>query len=379
MDPQQLQKLLDRYLTGELTPEQRKRLAEAIGQPEHSDVLEKFAQDTLLDEDLSRGLDDPAVKAAIEQRLDAAGAGGRRTFRIPKFVRYAAAAAVLVVVAGLVYIIDFDSKHENFPPRQQIATYDVAPGHEGAVLTLADGKQIVLDSSGDGSLARQGSMAITKEHAGRLVYRTEPAGVAPQATMYNTLTTPRGRRTAVVLSDGTKVWLNAATSIKFPAAFTGKERTVELSGEAYFEVAKDADRPFRVRVNRPGGNMNIEVLGTSFNIMAYDDEATSSTTLVDGSVKIVTSAGASLLKPGQQLLAGTDGKTRLVPDADVQKAVAWKDGNFVFRGDELGDIMKQLARWYDIDVRYDSPVTDHYTGKISRQVNISKVLKMLEA
>jgi transmembrane sensor len=134
-------------------------------------------------------------------------------------------------------------------------------------------------------------------------------------------------------------------------------------------------------VNHPalGRQLDIEVLGTSFNIMAYDDEATSSTTLVDGSVKVVTNAGATLMKPGQQLLAGADGKTSLVADADVQKAIAWKDGNFIFRGDELVDIMRQLSRWYDIDVHYDSPVTDHYTGKISRQVNISQVLKMLQA
>jgi len=379
MDPQQLETLLDRYLTGELTPEQRKTLAEAIGQPEHSDVLNKFVQHTLLDEDLSKGLDDPAVKAEIEWHIGEFKAGKVHTLRVPKFVRFAAAAAAILAVAGVVYISRSTRGKTPIAATQPAATHDVAPGHEGAVLTLADGKQIVLDSSGDGSLARQGGMAITKEHAGQLVYQTEPTGVFPQATMYNTLTTPRGRRTAVVLSDGTKVWLNAASSIKFPAAFMGKDRTVELSGEAYFEVAKDAGKPFRVKVNRPGGNMNIEVLGTSFNIMAYDDEATSSTTLVDGSVKVVTVAGASLLKPGQQLLAGSDGKTNLVADADVQKAIAWKDGNFIFRGDGLDDIMKQLARWYDIDVRYDSPVTDHYTGKISRQVNISQVLKMLQA
>jgi len=379
MDPQQLEILLDRYLTGELTPEERIVLAEAIGQPEHSDVLNKFVQDTLLDEDLSKGLDDPAVKVAIERRLDEAKASRQRIVRIPKFIRFTAAAAVILVIAGVVYISQSTRGKTPIAATQPAASHDVAPGHEGAILTLADGKQIVLDSSGDGSLAKQGGMSITKEHAGQLVYQTEPTGIFPQATMYNTLTTPRGRRTAVVLSDGTKVWLNAASSIKFPAAFMGKDRTVELSGEAYFEVAKDADKPFRVKVNRPGGNMNIEVLGTSFNIMAYDDEATSSTTLVDGSVKVATSAGTSLLKPGQQLLAGADGKTSLVADADVQKAIAWKDGNFFFRGDELGDIMKQLARWYDIEVRYDSPVTDHYTGKISRQVNISQVLKMLQA
>jgi len=379
MDQQQLEDLLDRYLTGELSPAEWAALAEGIQRPEHRDALERLAQEVLMADDLSVGLDDPAAKQAILAHLDAAIGGQRRRTYIPLFVRYAAAAVVVLAVVGLYFAKSAKKEGHIAPP--PVASHDVAPGHEGAILTLADGKQIVLDSSGDGSLARQGGMAITKEHAGQLVYQTEPTGVYPQAMMYNTLTTPRGRRTTVVLSDGTKVWLNAASSIKFPAAFEGKDRTVELSGEAYFEVAKDAGKPFRVKVNHPGPgrNMDIEVLGTSFNIMAYEDEATCSTTLVDGSVKVVTSAGATLMKPGQQLLTGTDGKTSLVADADVQKAIAWKDGNFLFRGDELGDIMKQLSRWYDIDVRYDSPVTDHYTGKISRQVNISQVLKMLQA
>ncbi|WP_431215918.1 FecR domain-containing protein [Puia sp. P3] len=378
MNAQQLNHLLDRYLTGELSPEERIALAETIGRPEHRDALERLTREVLTADDLSAGLDDPAAKSAIIAHLDAAMAAQRRRLRIPHYVRYAAAAVVLLAVAGLVYFAG-SAKNERSIARQPAVTHDVAPGHEGAVLTLADGKQIVLDSSGDGSLARQGGMAITKEHAGRLVYAIEPTATFPQTTMYNTLTTPRGRRTSVVLSDGTKVWLNAASSIKFPAAFMGKDRTVELSGEAYFEVAKDAGKPFRVHLNRPGKNPEIEVLGTSFDVMAYEDEETVSTTLVDGSVRVTTGAGASLLRPGQQLLAASDGKTSLVADADVQKITAWKEGNFIFHGDELSDIMKQLARWYDIDVHYDSPVTDHYTGKISRQVNISQVLKMLQA
>ena len=378
MDAQQLKDLLDRYLTGELSPEERIVLARAIERPEHRDALDKFAHTTLTADDLSAGLDDPKVKTSILVHLDTAMARQKRTVRIPALVRYAAAAVVILAVGSLVYFAG-SGKNERSIARQPSVTHDVAPGHEGAVLTLADGKQIVLDSSGDGSLAQQGGMAITKQHAGQLVYEIAPTETFPQTTMYNTLTTPRGRRTSVVLSDGTKVWLNAASSIKFPAAFEGKDRTVELSGEAYFEVAKDAARPFRVRLNGPGKNPEIEVLGTSFDVMAYGDEETVSTTLVDGSVKVITGTGASLLRPGQQLLAGANGRTSLVADADVQKITAWKEGNFLFRGDELGDIMKQLARWYDIDVRYDSPVTDHYTGKISRQVNISQVLKMLQA
>ena len=377
MDRQQLEILLDRYVTGELSAQERIALAEAIGHPEHKEALERLVQNILM-QDFATGLDDPHMKTAILAHLDEAKAIRQRTVRIPKFIRYTAAAAVILAVVGVVYIT------QSTPAKMPIALkpavrHDVAPGHEGAILTLDDGKQIVLDSSGDGSLARQGGMAITKQHAGQLVYQVEPAAAFPQGTMFNTLTTPRGRRTSVVLSDGTKVWLNAASSIRFPASFMDKDRTVELSGEAYFEVARDAARPFRVKVNHPGRNLEVEVLGTSFDVMAYDDEESVNTTLVDGSVKVVTPAGASLLKPGQQLMAGANGKTSLVVDADVQKATAWKDGNFLFRGDELGDIMKQLARWYDIDVRYDSPVTDHYTGKISRQVNISQVLKMLEA
>jgi ferric-dicitrate binding protein FerR (iron transport regulator) len=252
----------------------------------------------------------------------------------------------------------------------------VAPGHDGAILTLADGKQIVLDSSGNGALARQGNTAITKLGAGELTYQAETT--SPAEIMYNTLSTPRGRRTSVVLSDGTRVWLNAASSIKFPTAFTTGSRVVEITGEAYFEVAKQPSQPFIVRTLHTSP-LEIQVLGTSFNITAYSDEDAVSTTLVEGSVKVVSGSGTKLLTPGQQLIAKSDGRLELNPAVDLQKVIAWKEGNFLFRGDELTTIMRQLSRWYDIEVHFDGAVSDHYTGKISRQVNISQVLKMLQA
>jgi hypothetical protein len=270
---------------------------------------------------------------------------------------------------------------------------DVAPGHEGAVLKLADGRSIVLDSSRDGSLAVQGNVAIIKQGAGQLVYNQEGPSAGGQGTggaggmpevMYNTLTTPRGRRTSVVLSDGTKVWLNSGSSIKFPTAFAGRERKVEVTGQAYFEVAKNASQPFKVRVlshtapEQMTREIEIEVLGTAFDLMAYNDEDRIRTTLVDGSVKVVSNADHKLLSPREQAVAAADGRFSLNA-VDVQKVTAWKDGNFLFREDDLGSIMKELARWYDIDVHFEGIIKYHYTGRISRQVNISQVLKMLEA
>jgi transmembrane sensor len=370
MDNQALAVLLDRYMTGELSPSERARLAELIDQPGHEGTLEGFVRQVMTSDDFA-ALDEPHVKQAILAHLDRKIAPPRRI----SFPRYAAAAAILILLAGGFWLWRAGRPATQQGTAQQGA-HDVAPGHDGAILTLADGKQIVLDSSGNGALARQGNTAITKLGAGELTYQAEATAAAE--VMYNTLSTPRGRRTSVVLSDGTRVWLNAASSIKFPTAFTTGSRVVEITGEAYFEVAKQPSQPFIVRTVHTSP-LEIQVLGTSFNITAYSDEDAVSTTLVEGSVKVVSGSGAKLLTPGQQLIANSNGRLELNPAVDLQKVIAWKEGNFLFRGDELTTIMRQLSRWYDIEVHFDGAVSDHYTGKISRQVNISQVLKMLQA
>ena len=370
MDNQELAVLLDRYITGELSPPERARLAEFIGQPGHEEILEGFVQQVMTSADFA-ALDEPHVKQAILAHLDRKMAPPRRI----SFPRYAAAAAILLLLAGGFWLWRAGRSTAQ-PAIVKQAAHDIAPGHEGAILTLADGKQIVLDSSSNGALARQGNTSITKLDAGELTYQAETAAAAE--VMYNTLTTPRGRRTSVVLSDGTRVWLNAASSIKFPTAFIAGSRVVEITGEAYFEVAKQPSQPFIVRTLHTSP-LEVQVLGTSFNISAYSDEDAVSTTLVEGSVKVVSGSGAKLLTPGQQLIAKSDGRLELNPAVDLQKVIAWKEGNFLFRGDELTTIMRQLSRWYDIEVHFDGAVSDHYTGKISRQVNISQVLKMLQA
>jgi ferric-dicitrate binding protein FerR (iron transport regulator) len=443
MDRLSFEALLDRYLTGDLSAEDRNRLAAEIEQPEHAVELEDFVRDRMLSDDfltmgrsegvmeglsLGQGGVRPGVKEAIlthwensrEHTKNDEGQGGEwagadtvRPVRRIDIRRYVAAAVFFLALAT--GILTWRTMKEKKPVAAiPTPATDVAPGHDGAILTLADGRSIVLDSSRDGSLALQGNTMITKQGAGQLVYRagaaaggatgggtgesaatgTAEAGSAGVAgtqavseIMYNTLTTPRGRRTSVVLPDGTKVWLNSASSIKFPTVFSGKERIVQVMGQAYFEVAKDAAKPFKVKVlshtapEQITRELEIEVLGTSFDLMGYNDEETVRATLVDGSVSVraVNFPGRKVLKPGEQVAAGGDGQLNLKTSVDVQKVTAWKDGNFLFREDDLGSIMKELSRWYDIDVHFEGSIKDHYTGTISRQVNISQVLKMLEA
>jgi ferric-dicitrate binding protein FerR (iron transport regulator) len=201
----------------------------------------------------------------------------------------------------------------------------------------------------------------------------ESSGTAKES--FHTLVTPRGGQYQLLLPDGSKVWLNAASSVRFPTSFSGKERHVELTGEAYFEIAKDASRPFRV--DAPGG-MQVEVLGTHFNIMSYTDENAINTTLLEGSVKVREGSVSSLLRPGEQasLNKASDGIS--VSNADVDETIAWKNGLFRFEGATIEAVMKQIARWYDVEVIYKGSVSKHFRGMISRSVDISQVIKMLE-
>ncbi|MBN8854588.1 MAG: hypothetical protein BGO55_21905 [Sphingobacteriales bacterium 50-39] len=381
MDNQELGILLEKYITGDLSPAERMRLAQLIGQPGQQENLEGFVRQVMMSDDFAGG-DDVRIKEAIMARLEKGMAElpGEKASRV-FFIRWAAAAAVVILLAGGAWLWHAGTS-EKPPSVAQQPVHDVLPGHEGAILTLADGRQIVLDSSGNGALVRQGNASVTRVSAGELSYRAESTSESAGAGMvYNTLTTPRGRRTSVLLSDGTRVWLNAASSIRYPTVFSGKNRTVEVSGEAYFEVAKGPAMPFIVRTMGSSSRLPVEiqVLGTSFNITAYSDDDEISTTLTEGSVKVINGAAAVLMAPGQQMVAKDKGKLEPNPGVDVEKVVAWKDGYFLFHNDDLPTIMKQLSRWYDIEVHFDGTVSGHYTGKISRQVNISQVLNIFQA
>jgi len=285
---------------------------------------------------------------------------------------YAAAAIIVCMLSTGVYFL---LKQE---PRKQTGRAEnikkdkneVAPGGNKAVLTLADGSSIILDSSRNGMLTTQGNSKILKLN-GVLSYNTLKNNTSE--VLYNTISTPRGGQYQLILTDGTKVWLNAASSLRYPSGFVGKERKVELTGEAYFEVTKNAAMPFKVKVNE----MEVEVLGTHFNINSYEDESTIRTTLLEGSIKINKKGGSNLLKPGQQAQLNKKGEIKIINDADVEKAIAWKEGKFQFDRADIHAVMRQISRWYDVDVAYTKPVSSHFGGTISRDVNLSQVLKLL--
>jgi ferric-dicitrate binding protein FerR (iron transport regulator) len=249
---------------------------------------------------------------------------------------------------------------------------NVQPGGNKALLTLADGSIIALDNSPNGALAQQGNTKILKLN-GKLAY--ENLKLSPRKILYNTISTPRGGQYQIILPDGTAVWLNAATYMRFPTAFTGKERRVEISGEAYFEVATNKAMPFIVSVNGSA----IKVFGTHFNVMAYTDEPVLKTTLFEGSVEFYNSGMSAALKPGQQAELNSHGQIRVINDADIQEIMAWKNGYFYFERANIETVMRQIARWYNIDVVYQNRKTaDLFHADIPRNTSLSEVLKALE-
>jgi ferric-dicitrate binding protein FerR (iron transport regulator) len=246
----------------------------------------------------------------------------------------------------------------------------ITPGKNNAILTLADGSSIILDQAQNGNLATQGNTKILKMN-GMLSYNTSQNKTTK--VLYNTISTPRGGQYQLIFTDGTKVWLNAASSLRFPTNFEGKERKVELSGEAYFEVAKNKAMPFKVKVNK----MEVEVLGTHFNINSYEDESTIRTTLLEGSVRINQNKNTGILKPGQQAQTDQFGAIKIINDADLEEAIAWKEEKFQFGRADIHEVMRQVARWYDVNIEYKGTVSSHFGGTISRNASLSQVLDML--
>ena len=292
-------------------------------------------------------------------------------------VATAAAVIVLLTAAALFWwnsrkTGNPDIAKGNIPVTQK----EIVPGQTKASLTLADGKKLVLDSTATGQLAQQGGMVVVNEN-GTLIYKEKDQ--SPNSALYNILSTTNGETYGMVLADGSKVWLNAGASIRYPVAFTGNERKVEVTGEAYFEVAHQADKPFIVHVSdQKGGKIDVQVLGTRFNINAYIDEAAIKTTLLEGSVQINVGDSQTLLKPGHQAQV-SNGIATVFPDADVDSAIAWINGRFNFENADIDRVMRQLTKWYDIRVEYEGPKpTKKFKGEMQRNLMLPQVLKALK-
>jgi transmembrane sensor len=282
--------------------------------------------------------------------------------------RIAAAASVIICLSIGSYFLLHKKALQQIAQNQ---IHDIAPGGNKAILTLADGKKIVLTDAKKGKLAEQGGTVINKTQDGEVVY-TAVSTSKVQPIIYNSIETPGGGQYHLTLADGTNVWLNAASSIKYPSAFTGNTRDVELTGEAYFEVVHNTSRPFRVKTS----NELVEDIGTHFNINAYDDEPIMKTTLQEGSIRIEGAGTSVVLKPGQE--TRLTGNKIEVMEVDADKAIAWQKGYFYFDHADIKSVMRQMARWYNVKVVYQGQLPKKlFKGKIYRNVSITQALKIL--
>ena len=411
-DDMRLRYLLEKYLASDCSYSELEELLGVVkeggGEGALYETLEAFWRETRWEKP-AQDVDSVALYRAIILREGEISR--KRRLRRRRFVRYRtaglAALLALVFAAYLVTVLRRGPSNVDKPVAAAGNRFrnDVKPGGNRAVLVLASGQSIVLDSAGTGMLAMQGGMKVLKLNDGQLQYRKSDDLKADSAPVYNTITTPRGGQFELILQDGTKVWLNSESSLRFPTAFVGNERDVELSGEAYFEVAPHAVDPFKIYMLHQDGveikkRKEIDVLGTSFNVMAYDEEKVVRTTLVEGAIRVGDEEEKRVLKPGQQAewaegtrgAAGMTGAAaaaglgadviRVSDDADVDAAVAWKNGFFSFDRSDIRTIMRQLSRWYDLKVIYNNGTgvgkPKVFWGGIQKNLPLSDVLKILE-
>lgn len=378
-DQKRLQELFDKYVRRTCTPEEVHELVSLLQDADSNEMLDQPMR-RLWNQVRKEQMDYPVDWQKMYDRITGAPDQKDR----PKRIGLRRPLAVAATVAGIIalslvgYLWYKNAGVQQAATTSQVVQNDVLPGGNKATLTLANGSTVILNQAAKGVLATQGRSKIVLQDSGRLVYEAEDKSASAEAPPgYNTLTTPRGGQYQLCLPDGTDVWLNAASSIKYPTRFQGNERKVAITGEAYFEVAENAALPFIVTVN----DMQIKVLGTHFNVNAYSDETSIKTTLLEGKINVQAAGGKNLMvAPGQQVQLKKDGKLVLVKEVDMDEELAWKNGLFVFHQDGLNSIMRRLSRWYDVQVEYDKGQVpeSHFTGAIRRQENISKVLNMLE-
>lgn len=363
---------MEQFISGGITPEGKTMLLTMLDNPQYSEELNAILRENYDSVEIPTVSPDVTKKfiEELRKKMDASSKTKESSvIRLFNWRKIAVAASVLVAI-GIGTLVLFQKSDQSPVTVASKESDDKEPGKTGAILTLSNGSKIVLDSIGNGLLANQNNTAVSKKNGG-VVYT---AGSNAQ-TVYNTMTTPRARQYNLELSDGTKVWLNASSSITFPTSFAANERKVTLTGEAYFEVAKDKTRPFRVLVN----DMQVNVLGTHFNVNAYNDEATVNTTLLEGSVLLTEKGRKVLLKPGQQAQKQKSGAIVVNDNVNLDEVMGWKNGVFYFDNASLQTVLRQLSRWYDVDIVFEKEIPIRtFEGEIQKNLQLSQVLKILE-
>lgn len=369
-DLQRYELLAKKWLDGTITENEQEEFAAwyNAGQDSPLDIPAAFSES----EEAHRERILNNIRQAIKN-----DSGKIRRMRPLRWVSIAAACILILGVPCAYFHIHskIEKQHALALQKKQLKN-DVAPGGNKAMLTLSDGSKVILNDAKNGIITTQGATVLNKSHDNQLIYEGAVHGNLDQPVVYNTITTPKGGQFQVVLSDGSKVWLNAASSITFPTAFTKNDRRVTITGEVYFEVARDKAKPFKVE----SGKQTVEVLGTHFNINAYTDEPMIRTTLAEGSVKVTSGDKSAVLRPDEQSEVSNTGSAAIrIHTVDTDDILAWKNGNFVFEDADIPYIMRQVSRWYDVSVKYEGDVTgQRFTGSIARNVNLSELLKMLK-
>jgi len=384
MQRQRFTELIEKYLDESIDQSEMKELAVFLRDTQYSSTLDELVLKPLQD-DAERFEIGQDTKQAIYQYLDhqissTSNPGSHTISRIHFLRKWGWAAAVILIAgAAALGITVFSKAKSNILQNHQhkdvakISPTPILPGGEKAVLILADGSEIRLDSAGNGLLAEQGTSRIEKPANGEIRY-SNPQAPTSEA-MLNTMRTPKGGQYKLTLPDGSKAWLNAASSIRYPTAFTGASRVVEVEGEVYLEVAKNSRQPFIVKTY----GETVQVLGTSFNVNAYKDETAISTTLIEGSIQVKVADKATIIRPGQQCLAA-NGRASVIDKADVDQVLAWKNGYFQLDKADIETIMREVERWYDVQVVYEgAKPTDYYRGRIRRDASLDEMLQIIAA
>lgn len=365
IDPR-LKYLYNQYLNDQCSPAELEELKQLLRQAENEEGLKAVMEDAWYE------IDEAGLQAMPAERAESIFKKASKKKNNNRWWMRAAAAVIILLSGWSIGAYVQKKQSTSQFANSNITAQRIEPGSNKATLQLANGKQIILNDIPTGKDVQVAGMKIIKTAAGKVIYQVDQH---ESSEAINTITTPRGGEHEIVLADGSKVWLNASSSLRFPVAFNKNNRTVELNGEAYFEIAKDASKPFSVNAN----GTTIAVLGTSFNINAYNDNPTVTATLLDGSVKFKKAGKEVLLTPGQQGIVFNNGSDIKVAAADIEKVMGWKNGYFVFRDENIAEIMKQVSRWYNVDIEFDGDLSDReFGGTVSRYKNITELLDNMQ-